>query len=439
MCKSGWLISALFALVSTGFVAAGESKGDTSKGDASPAKKLAELNSLTGELALEGALKDLMADKEQVRSLIKQAKEKAKDKKSPLSYNAARVLARAAADLKDYKSSEFFYRLCMEDALKLLSTQRLLESYGELIDVLYDNKMYPEAIALSQELLELKSDRPGEFYLVQNTRSGEMYMERHAGYDFASRLRPAVHRLLIQALAKQGKYEQALKLVDNLIMARDHWREHQLRGWVLREAGQYAEAAKVYEDVLDQIQKDRMMDPEERELYEERGRYVLSNVYIDMRKVDKATEQLQILLKSKPDEPGYNNDLGYIWADHNMNLEEAEKLIRKALELDRKRRKASPEPMAEDRDNGAYLDSLGWVLHKQKKNKEALEVLLKAVEDKAAQHIEIYDHLGDVYFELGNREKALEAWRQGLKLVGEGRREAERKELVERKIEKHAK
>ena len=46
-------------------------------------------------------------------------------------------------------------------------------------------------------------------------------------------------------------------------------------------------------------------------------------------------EELQTLLKKKPNNPTYNNDLGYIWADHDMNLEESEKLIRKAIEEER--------------------------------------------------------------------------------------------------------
>jgi tetratricopeptide (TPR) repeat protein len=160
-----------------------------------------------------------------------------------------------------------------------------------------------------------------------------------------------------------------------------------------------------------------------------------------MNAIDKAAEALQALLAKKPDEPGYYNDLGYIWADHDRNLDEAEKLIRKALDLDRKRREANPllTPEEKKQENGAYLDSLGWVLFKKKQYKEAKEYLLKAVEDKAAQHIEIYDHLGDVYLILGEREQAISAWRKGLEVVGEGRREAERKASVEKKLKQHEK
>src|SRR5262249_11409344 len=157
-----------------------------------------------------------------------------------------------------------------------------------------------------------------------------------------------------------------LKLVDNLIAAQDHWLQREMRGWVLKEAGKFTEAAKVYEDVLAEVRKDKELDDEEREEFVEKYRYALSTLYVDADQVDKAAEQLKALIAKRPDEPGYYNDLGYIWADRGQNLEESEKLIRKALDLDRKRRKAQPNlKPEEDRDNGAYLDSLGWVLFKQ--------------------------------------------------------------------------
>ena len=59
--------------------------------------------------------------------------------------------------------------------------------------------------------------------------------------------------------------------------------------------------------------------------------------------------------------PARNNDLGYLYAEQGKNLEKAEAMIRKAL--------------LEDKSNRAYLDSLGWVLFKRGKAKEALEPL----------------------------------------------------------------
>jgi tetratricopeptide (TPR) repeat protein len=406
-------------------------------GDDALRKQILELNQFTGSDPMRGMLHDLREQPEHAKKLIQTGVVLLKEKK--LQYNAAMILAQAAADLKDFKSSEAFFRACAEQAVKLNSTKKLLESYGGLIDLLYDSKKYAESARVCRELLELKFDdgKPREYYVAITSQFGDVDFVPVESFDAASPLHGGVHRLLVQAMAKQGKFDQALKLVDDLVRQKDHWMERQLKGWVLNEAGKFEAAAAAYEDVLDRIAKDKRLKAEEREFYSTRYRYLLSHIYVDLKQLDKATEQLQELLNKKPDDPGLNNDLGYIWADHDMRLDEAEKLIRKALELDKKRRAGDPD--LEKQENGAYLDSLGWVLFKQKKFKEAKEVLLKALEDKSAQHIEIYDHLGDVNIALGDREAALTAWRKGLEVVGEGRREAERKTMVERKIEKHSK
>jgi tetratricopeptide (TPR) repeat protein len=163
-------------------------------------------------------------------------------------------------------------------------------------------------------------------------------------------------------------------------------------------------------------------------------RYALSGVYIDLRQADKAAEQLKILLEAEPDNPTYNNDLGYIWADFDMNLEEAEKLIRRALTEDRKQRKQDGVEGDDDKDHPAYLDSLGWVLYREKKYKEAKEALQKAVADVDGQDVVLYDHLGDVLWALGEKTEATATWKKAIEIAGVNKRDKTRKEEVEKKL-----
>lgn len=410
-------------------------------GGDSDKQKVLELNQLTGSDVIKGQATTLAADPKVAKELIATGLTLIKDKNQPIRYNAAYVLGEVSAEVGDMPAAEAFFRICMNDAAKLQSTQKLLESYGGLIDLLYNHKKFAESAKVCQELLELKTDdgKPRIVLTAFTTRFGDTDFAEDDRFDTARRLKPAVHRLLIQAIAKQGKFDQAIQLSDSLIKTRDHWMERQLKGWVLREAGKFKEAAEVYEDVLDRIGKDRTLEADEKDTYQERYRYTLSNVYVDLKEIDKAAKQLEVLVEKHPEDPGYQNDLGYILADHDMQLEKAEKLIRKAIELDRKRRKDKNLKGDDDRDNGAYLDSLGWVLYKQKKFDEAKKYLMQAVEDKDSQHIEIYDHLGDVYLALGDRKEALASWRKGLEFAGQSRRDQERRVIVERKIETNAK
>jgi tetratricopeptide (TPR) repeat protein len=402
-------------------------------------RQVLEFNKITGAAPLAGQFKMLVDNPKETRKLLETAQALAKEKNQPLRYHAAYLLALVAAQMKDVPTSEYFYRICMQQAAKFESLRKILESYVGLIDLLYENKKFEASERVCRELLELQTGngKKRQYIVVVTGRFGEPEFEELDAFDIGKRLRPYVHRLLIQAICKEGKYDQALKLAESLIKAKDHWEQRQLKAWVLREAGRMDEAAKTYEDVIDLVGKDKDLEPEEREAGVKRYQYILSNVYVDLNQIDKAAGLLKALLAKEPNDPGFNNDLGYIWADHGMNLQESEKLIRKALELDRQRRKSDPKlDPKDDVENGAYLDSLAWVLFKQGKAKEAKEVMLKAVEDKNSQHIEIYEHLGDILDALGERQAAIDAYRKGIEVAGDTRREQQRKVEVEKKLKK---
>src|SRR5439155_11021737 len=142
------------------------------------------------------------------------------------------------------------------------------------------------------------------------------------------------------------------------------------------------DAIKTFEDAVSKL-SDSKLKEQEKDKYVEQMKYITSGIYTDLDKIDKAAEVLQDLLKRNPKSSTYHNDLGYIWADHDKNLDESEKLIRKALEIDREERKKLKEEGVldadEDRDNSAYLDSLAWVLYKKKDYAEAKKYLLEAI------------------------------------------------------------
>src|SRR5262249_9717003 len=181
--------------------------------------------------------------------------------------------------------------------------------------------------------------------------------------------RVGVVRRLVRCMVRQNDVDKAKDLMERLIKAQpENWLNLELKASVLREINDFEGAVKVYETVLNRIEKDERLTKDEKKDFAADIKYALSGVYIDLNKVDKATELLEGLLKDDPDNPTYNNDLGYILADHDMKLDEAEKMIRKALEEDRKlRKKDNPDLKPEDdKDNASYLDSLGWGLFNKK-------------------------------------------------------------------------
>jgi tetratricopeptide (TPR) repeat protein len=111
------------------------------------------------------------------------------------------------------------------------------------------------------------------------------------------------------------------------------------------------------------------------------------------------------------------NHLGYMWAELGINLDEAEQLILRALEM--------------DPGNGAYTDSLGWVYFKQGRHQEALAELQRAASLLETPDPVVLDHLGDAHEKLGQMSEAVRHWQKALEL------DPENPDLAD-KIDRHA-
>ncbi len=92
----------------------------------------------------------------------------------------------------------------------------------------------------------------------------------------------------------------------------------------------------------------------------------------------KAVMNLYRAVEIDPKNANAHNSLGYIFTEANLNLEEALKECKTAVAL--------------DKNNPAYLDSLGWVCYKQGKISQAKSYLNKA-HKKAPSNEEINVHL----------------------------------------------
>ncbi len=115
----------------------------------------------------------------------------------------------------------------------------------------------------------------------------------------------------------------------------------------------------------------------------------------------KAAELFRKSIALDPANAGRSyNYMGYMWVDRNVNLEEAEQLIRRALAV---------EP-----GNGAYIDSLGWLYYRQGKYQEALTELLRAAEAVPEPDGVVMSHIGDAYEKLDRKSEALLYWQKSL-------------------------
>ncbi len=121
----------------------------------------------------------------------------------------------------------------------------------------------------------------------------------------------------------------------------------------------------------------------------------------------KARFALELLRREFPDDPEVANSFGYFLAEKGQDLDLAEGLVREAL--------------AADPGNGAYLDSLGWVMYRNGRFEEALDYLIQAVNVLPDDPV-ILEHLGVVLNDLGQKAEALDVLRRSLGLGGDSER-----------------
>jgi len=116
--------------------------------------------------------------------------------------------------------------------------------------------------------------------------------------------------------------------------------------------------------------------------------------------IETAVRHFEKCLELSPGFHEAQNYLGYMWAERGTNLHRALDLIERAV-------KAQPT-------NSAYLDSLGWVLFKLGRPREALVQMQRALEHQDEPDATLYEHLGDIHAALGHFEQAREAWQKAL-------------------------
>jgi tetratricopeptide (TPR) repeat protein len=96
------------------------------------------------------------------------------------------------------------------------------------------------------------------------------------------------------------------------------------------------------------------------------------------------------------------NYLAYMWAEHNMHLEEAEQMIKLALQA--------------DPNNGAYIDTMGWLEFREGKLDQALVDLLRAAQKLTRDDPVVFEHIGDTFAKMNKMAQAVDAWQKALNL-----------------------
>jgi len=133
---------------------------------------------------------------------------------------------------------------------------------------------------------------------------------------------------------------------------------------------------------------------------------------------DLAEPDMMTALSLAPNEPYVLNYIAYSWALHGENLDKAKTMLSQAVAL--------------DPNDGAVIDSLGFVEMKLGNTSKALALLTQAVQ-LSADDPEVNGHLGDAFWQAGRPLQAAYQWQRALSLHPDPKLKTE----LEGKIEQH--
>ncbi len=312
---------------------------------------------------LEHEMQAIQKDEEFAASLLAVGQEQITGDSPKLDFGGSLMLAKIAASLKKFEPAEAFYRFAIK--LRRDRTSNLFDEFGR---VLLDARLFADSARIFREAATdaaLKESRPQFLFFLSQA-------EEMGGNTDAA----------LAAVA------EAAKIIPNNPLI-----EFQ-EAWIYYHAHNWDKAVPLYEAFITKFtgKNERLV---------RQSQFSLSNIHVQRGDIRKGEEILERVLVETPDDPSVNNDLGYLYADQGKNLEKAHSMIAKAI-------KAEP-------DNAAYQDSMGWVLFKLGKLKEALPFLEKAVQTPRGSDATIFDHLGDVHQQLGDKAKAVENWQRAVK------------------------
>lgn len=241
------------------------------------------------------------------------------------------------------------------------------------------NQKNSDAILLAADLLE----NMGQYNLASVT------------YSMVKRDDPAFQSAELgraETLRQAGKMETAIEVLEALARSTpEDPRVHATAGDTYREAEDLAKAKAAYTKAIDLYAE---ADPLRWFIYYMRG---ITNHGLD--EWPEAEADFRAALALNPDQPQVLNYLGYSMVERGIHLEEALTMIETAV---------AAEPQ-----NGAIVDSLGWILFQRGAYADAVVHLENAASLIPVDPV-INDHLGDGYWAVGRFNEAQFQWHRAL-------------------------
>ena len=199
---------------------------------------------------------------------------------------------------------------------------------------------------------------------------------------------------LISSSLSRGKYNDVIKDSEKAIQS------HPNQPFPYFTKGLSHNIKKQYNLALKDLEKGKQLVIDN-QLLESDFFHQIAEAHYKLNNLTKSFENFEIAINLNPLNSTLLNNYSYYLALSNENLDVAEKLIIKALEI-------SPNSFI-------LIDTYGWVLFQKKQYTKAEELIFKAVMISEEKIGEILEHYGDVMFKLGKIDESLLFWEKAKK------------------------
>ncbi len=341
-------------------------------------------------------------------------------------------LAEALNDLEQYAEADKIYRGLLE---KNPSDAEVLASYG--LSQIGQRKL--DDAAKTFRLLLGIADLPDNLQVLAKTQLAYIDLQKgnyQAAVDdaksvliFRDKPNTQAINIALDAFKKQKRYSDAIALLQPLVdnFAGDAFVNARYVEMLLRagavDRAKLAATTQVkfgtkntiataeayvqteqYQPAIAMLQDALRKTPDDVDL-----QFELGSTYERSGDTKSAERVFLGILEKHAEHAGTLNYLGYMWADHGVNLDRAAEMLNRAVKQ---------EPR-----NGAYIDSLGWVYFRQGK----LDLAEKYLADAAKllpRDATVHEHLGDVLAKRGEVHRALDLYREALTFEPDAKDEA---------------
>jgi tetratricopeptide (TPR) repeat protein len=276
---------------------------------------------------------------------------------------------------------------------------KILGSYMLMLKEDYGEKTLENLLSLTNELIKQSPTEARGYVILGDLlmKKGELANARD-NYVKASQRDKSIFEVWAAILELDSKLNHIDSLAKHSEQAIEYF-PNQANFWYFNGFAWFVK--KKYDKAIESLEEARNLAVDIIEL-QKHINALLGDTYNEMHQYAKSDEAYENVLKIDANYESVLNNYSYFLALRKDKLERAAELSAKLVE--------------KHPDNPTFLDTHAWVLYTMKNYTKAKEILEKAIQQPKNVSGTIIEHYGDVLFQLGEKEKAIEQWKKARQL-----------------------